>query len=1675
MYLLVIVAAFVLRSSVANAQLVTVPSGYCESGEGDGGNDISDDSYSVETTMCYVAGDVSLQVDWSYTGDVNDDYGIYGVGAELTAYASYNNGNPQTVLADTGAVDGEADLNTGGLVSSSGFIYVAGFLVEYNSADYSSYSNMLSDTYQVSVGATATSTTLTTSGTPIAYGQTATLTATVSPSNGSTGALPTGTVTFYYTYNNWLSGTDTEPIDTSSGFATATSTIGSSASVGSYSVTAEYDGDATYGESASNTIVQVVSAVTTCTIVWPTPAAIPYGTALSATQLNAKATCNGTTIGGTFVYTPAAGTVLAIGSQALSVTFTPYDQSYTTVTATVHLTILALQTISFSPPPSFVTYGVAPITLSASASSGLPVTFRVYSGPAAVSGTDGSTLTINGAGAVLVAANQSGNGYYSAAPQVLQLVWVNVVPTVTEISSSANPIIYGGSTTFTALVVTGGMDPTGSVTFTSNGALIGSGTVSTVTTTNLVPDSQGFTGWTGSGVTAQQSSIWGPNGISGNAESLPFGSTTGTYAEFDYWGFTGSYAGESLTLSAWMTADTPTTIQLFIAGNQSGDYAVESDCVLNPMVWQRCSVTGTIPSTQTNGLYLSIRSWNQPTADTVYVWGPQFEVGTFAGPYIATSGTAATGSSGVATLTTTSLLGGSDSIVATYSGNTNIQSTASNPLVETVTQITPTLSWATPAAITYGTALSATQLNATATYNGATVPGTFTYTPAAGTVLSAGAQTLSVTFTPNDSIDYASPQPATVSLLVNKVTPTLSLTTSAPGNPVTLTATISPTGATGTVTFLVDGSSIGSATISGNTATLATGVLTAGTYTFSASYSGDTNYSATDSTLTQAVTADEPSPSSGINPNDTYAVFDVTVQSAGGTYQYNTNSSGGPGTASLPATVAFPHYHVEMGYDTSDNFVANITPTDPSGLTGFQAADFVSSIQIRGNTVTLLDGNGAPIQVQPLLPGAIIPGIIQAHVTASQSLNAALAPQSLSAFASATGGSLTQNGTAVSIQNSKGASILQYATSGGNTTLASITTTRTSPSFGSVTDTTTFSNMVALTNPAGDARRAANAPPVAPNPSAPAVASSCAVQDSSYPVIGPGPGTNLTMVHGLTGSGGSTGSFKEMEPWIAGDMQVGSIALPDVGWSNGLNTQVNNLISQVSGPSILIGHSQGGLVVRRFGQLMPNLTQGIITIDTPHQGAAIAFTGPAALASAVGYGLSYACISPTHFEACALSAAILGAGTLVTWDLAMPAFRDLYPGSSFLSTLNNSADPAVTRVGIVSHSNPRFVLLRVLGDANPACNPQDWCGGRAWYTTGQVVYYSAIGSLVLDAVFSWLDPELVFDASISIDVILVMDGADLAWKVVTAAPGDTDGVVPGYSQTYPNASATYTIANADSHLGNLKSTYVRDTLEDVLAQQFAIPAIGCIYGLGTQYGPDPVFPHIPFYGGTDFINAVAYGVSNPNLCPIQGVSNVPFAQTGPLAVGSLQYNYAVGFNFSKQPRSGVWWNFEGQNAGAYQDPMPQRVALGSLMITGQDQYEVESGPPDFFGWRDVIGEYDNGTVTLTVNNVAYSVPYNVSTPSGCNTSSCVIIPTPASIMTALVNKINAGSQYVNAVYSNCAITIVAWDQSAMTTDYDMSISIQSNLPNSNGDVYFPAFPNPSFTGVLSGPTLTGNP
>jgi hypothetical protein len=171
-----------------------------------------------------------------------------------------------------------------------------------------------------------------------------------------------------------------------------------------------------------------------------------------------------------------------------------------------------------------------------------------------------------------------------------------------------------------------------------------------------------------------------------------------------------------------------------------------------------------------------------------------------------------------------------------------------------VFQQLPPITWATPANIVYGTPLSGAQLDASST-----VAGTFAYSPAAGTILGTGKQTLNATFTPTDMIDYTTAT-ASVTLTVVPGTPSITITSSA--NPIFSTAAVTFTASlpsyasseTGTMTFYAGSTAIGTATVSGGSATLTTTALAAGSQSITAAYSGDANYGpATSSAITETV------------------------------------------------------------------------------------------------------------------------------------------------------------------------------------------------------------------------------------------------------------------------------------------------------------------------------------------------------------------------------------------------------------------------------------------------------------------------------------------------------------------------------------------------------------------------------------------------------------------------------------------------------------------------------------------------------------------------------------------------------------------------------------------------------------------------------------------------------
>jgi hypothetical protein len=102
------------------------------------------------------------------------------------------------------------------------------------------------------------------------------------------------------------------------------------------------------------------------------------------------------------------------------------------------------QVITFAAPSS-LTYGTAPITLTATGgASGNAVVFTLDASSTSGAATlSGSTLTIHGIGTVVIDANQAAGSGYSAAPQVQQSIAVS--PASLTITASSPTVIYGAA------------------------------------------------------------------------------------------------------------------------------------------------------------------------------------------------------------------------------------------------------------------------------------------------------------------------------------------------------------------------------------------------------------------------------------------------------------------------------------------------------------------------------------------------------------------------------------------------------------------------------------------------------------------------------------------------------------------------------------------------------------------------------------------------------------------------------------------------------------------------------------------------------------------------------------------------------------------------------------------------------------------------------------------------------------------------------------------------------------------------------------------------------------------------------------------------------------------------------------------------------------------------------
>ncbi len=566
-------------------------------------------------------------------------------------------------------------------------------------------------------------------------------------------------------------------------YTPASGTVLNAGSPQSLSVSFAPTDTANYDTATGTASINVLKA--TPTVTWPNPADITYGTALNGTQLNAAFTwiINGTpsAVAGTPTYTPASGTVLNAGNgQSLSVSFAPTDTTnYNPATGAATINVLkATPTVTW-PNPADITYGTALNGTQLNAT----VTWIVGGSPVTVAGVStytpaaGTLLNAGASQTLHVAFAPTDTANYNSTSHDASINVLKATPTVTW----ANPadITYGTVLNGTQLNATFGwvvngspVTVAGTPTYTpAAGAVPNAGTGQTLSVSFAPTDTANYNPATGTAtinvLKATPTVTWA------NPADITYGTVlNGTQLNATF---------------GWVVNGSPVTV----AGAPT--YTPASGTVLNAGAGQSLSVsfaptdtTNYNPATGTATINVlqatPTVTWSNP-ADITYgtaLSGTQLNAAFTAivnGAPVTVTGTPTyTPAAG-----TVLNAGASQTLhVAFVPTDTTNYTGASRNVAINVLQATPTVNWSNPADITYGTALSGTQLNATftAVVNGApvTVAGAPTYTPAAATVLNAGAsQTLHVAFVPTDTTNYTNAS-RDVSINVLQATPTVNWT-----------------------------------------------------------------------------------------------------------------------------------------------------------------------------------------------------------------------------------------------------------------------------------------------------------------------------------------------------------------------------------------------------------------------------------------------------------------------------------------------------------------------------------------------------------------------------------------------------------------------------------------------------------------------------------------------------------------------------------------------------------------------------------------------------------------------------------------------------------------------------------------------------------------------------------
>ena len=921
---------------------------------------------------------------------------VSGQAVTLTATLSPYTVGPPTTTTDGQTVtfySGSTQIGTGTL--SSGVATFTTSTLPSGSAALkavypgdTNYNTSTSSTITITVSSVV----LATNPNPSNFGQTVTLTATV-----SSGA--TGTVTF----NDGSTALGTATISA----GTASITV-STFTVGSHNLTAAYSGDSTHSATTSQIVTQVVNKIapvmsvstsgqstfqSTVTIT----ATVPSNSTGSVTFTSGSTNLGTATIsGGSASITT---TVLPVGNNTITAGY-PGDSSYTSGTATTARAVTKLSpssALTSSANPSV--FGSA-VTFTDTLPSNVTGTVTFTSdattlGTATV--TNGiATLTTSSlaVGSTTITATYNGDGNNNASVATLPQVVGKATPSL-ALTSSLNPSVTGQSVALTATLPN---SATGTVSFSNGATALGTGTlaggVATLTTATLPIGSLtitasygGDTGYNAASQTLTQVvnkadptvtvTTSGPSiyGASVTITATLPNSASGTVA------FThGATALGTATIASGVATLSTTALPVgsdTITANYSGDATNNTATGTASQAVSKASPTSTL----TSSLNPSTFGTSVTLTDTL----PSSVTGSVTFNNGATVLGTATATNGVATLTTASLPAGSNGLTAVYAGDGN-NNTSTASLTQTVSKNSPTLTVTTSGPSTYGGSVTLTATLPTNTTgsvvftSGATNLGTGTIANGVATistaVLPVGSDPITASYAGDANNNSAT---GTTSQTVAKASPTLNLASSlnpaAFGDSVTFTATL-PSTVTGTVTFSNGSTVLGTSTLSGGIATVSTTTLPLAANTITATYSGDSNnntatgslvetinHGATTITVTTSgpsvygnpvtITATVPSGATGtitftsggttlgtspVSPGGTAVITNSTLPVGNDTitasYGGDTNYSPATGSTTQVVSKATPTVTVTTSGPSTYGDPVTITTTLPPGTTG---------------------------------------------------------------------------------------------------------------------------------------------------------------------------------------------------------------------------------------------------------------------------------------------------------------------------------------------------------------------------------------------------------------------------------------------------------------------------------------------------------------------------------------------------------------------------------------------------------------------------------------------------------------------------------------------------------------------------------------------------------------------